>query len=67
MGVYEFNPFEQIHLMRVKDNELYWDWPWGRGRVEPYHLLGNSGSTLVRVSNHTKKYEEWMMVLNVLR
>ena len=53
--------------MRVKDNELYWDWPWGRDRVEPYHLLGNKGETLVRVSNHTVKYEEWMMLLNVLR
>ena len=67
MGVYEFNPFEQLHLMRVKDNELYWDWPWGRGRLEHYKLLGNNGATMVPVSNRTDKYEEFMMMLNVLR
>ena len=65
--MYGFNPFEQFHLMRIKDNELYSDWPWGRGRTEQYQKLHNNGSTLVQVSKQTDKYGDFKMILNVLR
>ena len=36
-------------MMRVKDNKLYWDWPWGRGRIEHYRKANNTGAQLQRV------------------
>lgn len=50
--------------MRVKDNELYWDWPWGRGRMESYMKAKNSGSELLRVTDEQMDY---LLILHVLR
>ena len=57
LGVYQlrFNGFEQVVLMRVKDNELFYDWPWGRDRIIEYRRVGNDGSTLLPVTNDNYK------------
>ena len=53
LGIYQryFNDFEQVLLMRVKDNVLYYDWPWGRDRIHEYIQAHNNGSILQPVTN----------------
>ena len=47
-GQYRFSGFQQLSLFRVKGNELYIDWPWGRGRMKEYRDQKNNGSHLAR-------------------
>ena len=64
LGVYQlrFNGFEQVVLMRVKDNVLYYDWPWGRHRIQEYQQAHNNGSTLQPVTN-----ENYQLMIDTLR
>jgi hypothetical protein len=32
----------------VRDNELYIDWPWGRGRLKEYQEKNNNGMLMLR-------------------
>ena len=60
-------PLEYFHLLRVKNNELYYDWPWGRDRIRFYAEAKNNGSELLRVDNVVSTYLEHAMILIVLR
>ena len=53
LGVYQlkFNGFEEVVLMRIKDNMLFYDWPWGRDRIREYQKANNDGSKLQPVTN----------------
>lgn len=62
LGVTSFNAFEQVILMRVKDNVLYYDWPWGRDRILEYQLAKNNGSKLQPVTN----VENYKLLLDTL-
>ena len=35
--------------MRIKDNQLYWDWPWGRHRTSKYQQANYNGTELLLV------------------
>ena len=56
-----------FYLLRVKNNELYYDWPWGRGRIKFYAEAKNNGSELLRVDDVSSTYHEHAMLLNVVR
>jgi hypothetical protein len=66
-GVYigGFNTFEKLHMMRVKDDVLHWDWPWGRSRMEPYQKADNDGYELLRVGGDEDK--DYLLLFYVLR
>ena len=67
-GVYRTSgSHEPFHLLRVKNNELYYDWPWGRGRIQYYIDAKNNGSKLLRVDDINSTYGDHAMLLNVLR
>ena len=55
------------HLMRVKNNDLYYDWPWGRSRMSYYAEAKSNGSKPLRVDDVDDKYFDNVILLNVLR
>lgn len=47
-GMYQFSGFQEMSLFRVKDNELYFDWPWGRGRLRECQNKRNNGTHMLK-------------------
>ena len=69
-GGNQFSMFEQAYLMRVKDNELYWEWCWGRGRLDVYKDSANNGSELQKILNRKirqNNYWLWLFTLRILQ
>jgi len=67
-GIYRTSTdFELFRLLRVKNNELYYDWPWGRGRIAYYGAAKSNGSQPLRVDAVNTTYHDNAMLLNVLR
>ena len=66
-GGNQFSMFEQAYLMRVKGNELYWEWCWGRGRLDVYKDAANNGSVLQRVLNRKIRQNNYWLFLFTLR
>ena len=56
-----------MHLLRIKNNDLYYDWPWGRSRMSYYQQAKSNGSNPLRVDDGDDSYTDLVLLLNVLR
>ena len=68
-GGNQFSMFEQSYLMRVKDNVIYWDWCWGKERLDVYKDAHNNGTQLQPVLNRKirqNNYWIWHYTLRLL-
>ena len=64
-GVYRHNGFAQTYVLRVVNNTLFHDWPFGRHRIQQFKDAGNDGSSPEPVNLATDT-NYWLQV-NVLR
>jgi len=67
-GVYNYDGFTATHLFRVLNNSVYYDWPWGRQRIDQYKIAKNNGTHLQPVKMQTEP-NHWLLIntLKMLR